>query len=169
MRISGIATISAIILAASPAAAVDSCMTGRWRVDMDDLANILAAQLEGQAQPASGTVTMLIDTTGGIAIRVNQLVVQVAIPDVPAMVVIVEGFSGGGIQTEGNAWRMTISDYSLNGSAEVLGQRLKIPFSSATGLFGGGIGTYGCSGDTLSFESVGESPRIPRRWFRIVD
>ena len=68
---------------------------------------------------------------------------------------------------EDGAWATTIGEYDLVGAANVMGQTMEIPFSSATGMFGGGLGIYGCNADAVAFESTGDTPRIPRRWTRV--
>ncbi|MEO1689891.1 MAG: hypothetical protein AAFU61_18530, partial [Pseudomonadota bacterium] len=58
-------------------------------------------------------------------------------------------------------------EYSLVGSATVLGQRMEIPVTSASGGgWGQSRGTYGCSGNTVSFDAT-ELGSIPRRWIRV--
>lgn len=161
-----ITVISTALCLASPAAAIDACMIGTWDANLEDLAHVLGAQLNGSAAIVSGRASMQILPDGDTTTLVDDVIFRVQMPDVPEMDVKVVGFSNGVMDTADGAWVLTVGTYDLVGSADVLGQTMTIPFTSATGMFGGGIGEYGCSSGSLSFESTGETPRIPRQWSR---
>ena len=154
------------LFVASPAFALDECLIGTWHVDTADFAHVLSTQMGGTASYASGGAIMNIGADGAVLITVNSLVLNVQMPDMPTMDVTVDGHSAGSITADDQAWALTGGDYALVGSANVMGQTLSIPFTSATGMFGGGLGEYGCSAGSLSFESTGDTPRMPRHWTR---
>lgn len=154
---------------ATPAVAqqVDPCTVGTWLADTNDLADILALQMNGSAQPVGGAVRMDIFPTGTFKISVLDLAILVEVPNVPAMTVSVNGYSSGTIDIISDAWIVQVPDYNLTGSADVLGQRMTIPFSSASGMFGGGLGWYSCSGNSLRLETDPAQPmRMVRDWRR---
>lgn len=165
MRI--LAVSLALALPGTAALAVDDCLVGTWVADLDDLAHVMGVQMNGTARTVSGEVSMQIAADGAITTLVDDLVVNVAVPNVPAMDVKVVGYSSGGMTAEDGAWATTIGEYELVGAANVMGQTMEIPFSSTTGMFGGGLGIYGCNADAVAFESTGDTPRIPRRWTRV--
>lgn len=157
----------AAILAASAAHAVDDCLLGTWQADLNDLADILGGQMQGNAKPVGGVVQMAITPDGQANINVNNMVLNVTVPGAPAMDVSVNGVSSGAFNGEGGRWSVVTASYNLVGSADVMGQRMDIPFQSSTGMFGGGAGSYSCGGTALEFLSDSAQPRIPRRWVRV--
>jgi hypothetical protein len=157
----------AAIMSASPAFAVDDCLIGTWQADLDDLAQIMGGQMNGSATPVGGNVAMTITPDGMVNMAINDLILNVVVPDVPAMDVSVRGTSGGPFVGEGGSWTVTTATYNLVGSANVLGQTMTIPFTSDTGMFGGGSGSYVCDGSSVTFTSDSPDPRIPRRWSRV--
>lgn len=156
-----------LALTGTPAMAIDSCLIGTWQADLDDLGHIMATQMNGEARVAGGAVTMEIKPDDSLTILVENLVFNVQVPDVPPMDVTVTGYSNAGFSAEDGTWTASNTDYDLVGSANVLGQTMTIPFTSDTGMFGGGLGTYGCTADSVSFESTGDTPRMPRKWVRV--
>ena len=150
----------------TPAAALDSCLIGTWNADLDDIARVMADQMNGGASIVSGRASMQIGPTGAATLLAEDIIFRVQVEGAPEMDVKVVGFSSGLFSADDGAWVFTAGDYDLVGSADVLGQTMTIPFTSATGMFGGGLGEYGCSAGSLSFESTGEVPRMPRRWTR---
>ena len=153
-------------LVASPALAIDDCLVGRWQVDTADMAHVLATQMSGEASYVGGGVTMQISAAGDISMLVRDLTINVQIPDTPAMDVAVNGASRGSIDAENGGWTLTVVDYDLVGSADVLGSTMTIPFNTTSGMFGGGSGNYTCDDGVLSFDSAGGTPRLPRQWSR---
>lgn len=157
-------------LAQPASAAVEACMVDTWIADMGDIADMMALQMQGVATPVNGEVSMQIADDGSFTLLVDEMTINVQVPDVPAMDVSVVGYSAGNFDAADNAFLATVDDYNLLGSANVLGQTMEIPFSSATGIGGGGIGWFECAGDTLRFEPAvgGEvgSNRMPRLWRR---
>lgn len=153
-------------IAATPAFAIDDCIVGRWQVDTNDMAQVLATQMSGEASYVSGGVTMQVSIDGDIALVVRDLTIKVKVPNTPAMDVAVNGSSRGTIIAENGGWTLTVVDYALTGSADVMGSTMTIPFNSASGMFGGGTGNYVCNGDLLTFDNAGSTPRLPRRWSR---
>lgn len=156
----------AAIISAGSAFAVDDCLVGTWQADLDDLAEIMGGQMNGSATPIGGDVSMTITADNMINMVINDLVLNVVVPDVPAMDVSVRGTSGGPFEGEGGNWSVTTASYDLVGSANVMGQTMTIPFTSDTGMFGSGSGSYVCDGDTVTFTSDTPDPRLPRRWSR---
>lgn len=164
MRIFPVLCVAAI--AANPAFAVDDCLLGVWEADLGALSEIMGRQMNGAATPVGGNVLMTI-TPGGMAnMVVNDLVLNVVVPDVPAMDVSVRGVSNGAFVGEGGSWSVVTATYALVGSANVMGQTMTIPFESSTGMFGGGAGSYTCDATSLTFTSDTPDERIPPRWSR---
>jgi hypothetical protein len=153
---------------ASPAnAAVDSCLVGTWWADISDLADMMALQMNGAASPAGGDVRMDVDASGSFRITVRDLQINVQIPDAPATTVTVTGFSAGSFDATANAWTAVVPSYNLVGSADILGQTMSIPFNSATGMFGGGLGWYDCTSTRLRFETdPARQMQMVRDWRR---
>ncbi|WP_108813574.1 hypothetical protein [Loktanella sp. Alg231-35] len=164
-----IALITSII-AAQAHADVEACMVDTWIADMGDIAAMMAAQMQGAATPVNGEVSMQIAADGSFTLLADDMIINVQMPDVPAMDVKVVGYSAGQMDASDNTFLAAVDDYSLVGSADVLGQTMEIPFSSDTGLGGGGIGWFECAGDTLRFEAtvggVASTNRMPRMWRR---
>lgn len=151
---------------ATPALAVDDCLLGIWEADLGALAEIMGRQMNGSATPVGGNVLMTITPAGTANMVINDLVINVVVPDVPAMDVSVTGISNGAFMGEAGRWSVVSGTYSLVGSADVMGQTMTIPFNSATGMFGGGAGSYTCDSSAISFSSDTPDARIPPRWSR---
>lgn len=150
---------------AQPAqAAVEGCLVDTWIADM------MALQMAATAVPVGGEVSMEIAADGSFTLLADDMIVNVVVPGTPAMDVKVVGYSAGQFDAADNVFLATVGDYNLVGSANVLGQVMEIPFSSATGLGGGGSGWFECAGDTLRFEvatgGAADANRMPRLWQR---
>lgn len=168
-----VATAIALSLAitAQPAwAAVEECMVDTWIADMRDIADMMALQMQGTATPVGGEVSMEIAADGSFTLLADDMIINVQVPSTPAMDVKVVGYSAGQFDASDNVFLATVGEYSLVGSANVMGQTLEIPFTSATGLGGGGTGWFECAGDTLRFEvatgGAADTNRMPRLWRR---
>ena len=153
-------------LTSTASLAIDNCLVGTWRADMAGIAEIMARQMNGSATPVGGQVFMQISADGQTNIIVENMTINVRVPDVPAMDVSVNGGSSGPMTAEGGSWSVVSANYNLVGSANVLGQRMDIPFSSDTGMFGSGSGTYVCGASEVTFTSSTADARIPPRWTR---
>jgi hypothetical protein len=123
--------------------------------------------MQGQATPVSGHVTMQVAPPGSIRIEVNNMTLRVKVPSAPEMDVSVNGYSAGSMRAEGNTWAANATDYRLVGAADVMGTRMEIPFSSTTGMFGSGDGTYSCAGSALTFTTSTTPAKIPPNWRRL--
>jgi hypothetical protein len=154
------------LFAATPALAVDDCLLGPWQADLGALSEIMGRQMNGTATPVGGSVIMTITPAGMANMVINDLVINVVVPNVPAMDVSVSGVSNGVFAGDAGSWSVVTATYTLVGSADVMGQTMTIPFDSATGMFGGGAGTYTCDSSTLVFTSDSTDERIPPRWTR---
>lgn len=163
MRIAAILTV----LAGSATAEVDPCVVGTWQADLSELAAIMATQMQGTATPVGGMVIMQITPTNTVRIDVDDMAIRVKVPNAPEMNVTVTGYSTGTMRAEGNAWTATSTDYNLVGAADIMGTRMEIPFSAATGMFGSGDGTYTCAGTNLTFQTSSAAPKIPPTWTRL--
>ncbi len=164
MRISPVFCVAAII--ATPALAVDDCLLGVWEADLAALSQIMGRQMNGTATPVGGTVLMTITPDGMANMVINDLVLNVVVPDVPPMDVSVSGVSSGVFVGEAGSWSVVTATYTLVGSADVMGQTMTIPFDSSTGMFGGGSGGYVCDERAVTFTSDSPNERIPPRWSR---
>lgn len=162
-----LAFLGSISLANSAQAAVDSCLVGTWWADISDLADLMTLQMGNRASALGGDARMDIAADGAMRITAREMQVSVAMPDIPEVVVTVDGYSAGSIDATDGVWITTVPEYNLTGTADVLGQPMSIPFTSATGMFGGGLGSYRCNATQLIFESDPTGPaRIPRTWQR---
>ncbi|MEL6682243.1 MAG: hypothetical protein AAFQ09_06315 [Pseudomonadota bacterium] len=153
-------------LSAAPALAFDDCLVGSWVADTNSLADTMGAQMQGTATATAGDVTMTVTPDGLASISVNNLTLNVVVPDVPPMDVSVNGASTGRMTAEAGRWSAVPESYDLVGSANVLGQVMTIPFSSETGILGGGSGGYTCSATEATFDSDSADARMPPRWTR---
>lgn len=154
-------------LASTATADVDACVVGTWQADLGDIATMMATQMQGAATHVSGRVTMQITAAGTLRTNVEDMTLQVKVPNAPQMDVAVQGYSAGAMQAAGNAWAATATDYNLVGSADVMGTRMQIPFTSATGMFGSGAGSYTCAGGSLTFSTSTSPAKIPPNWTRL--
>ena len=166
-----IAIAFVIATIAQPAsAAVEDCMVDTWIADMGDIADMMALQMQGAATPVGGEVSMQIAADGSFTLLADDMIINVMVPNAPAMDVKVVGYSAGQFDASDSVFLASVGDYNLLGSADVMGQTLEIPFTSATGLGGGGAGWFECNGDTLRFEVATGGPvdanRMPRLWRR---
>lgn len=161
-------TATFLALFAAPAMAdVDPCVVGTWQADLDELAAIMATQMQGAATPVAGMVVMQVTPAGTVRIDVTNMTLSVKVPNAPEMDVTVTGYSAGTMMAEGGSWAATSTDYNLVGAADIMGSRMEIPFNSATGMFGSGEGTYTCAGTQLTFASNSATPKIPPNWQRL--
>lgn len=157
-----------LVLTATSAHAIDDCMVGVWEADGNDIAHVMASQMGGNAQYLAGTVSLEITEFGTMTLLANDLVIAVQMPDTPAIEVTVAGYSQGAMNADdGTNYVANAPEYSLMGSANVMGMRMDIPVTSADGgVWGQSTGTYGCSGNGMSFEATALGS-IPRSWTRV--
>ncbi|MEL6684689.1 MAG: hypothetical protein AAFN63_08575 [Pseudomonadota bacterium] len=159
-----------VITAQTAHAAVEACMVDTWVADMEDIADMMALQMEGNVTPVAGEISMQIASDGSFTLLADEMILNVQVPDVQAMDIKVVGYSAGQFDAADTVFVATVDDYNLVGSADVFGQTIEIPFSSETGMGGGGTGWFECAGDTLRFETgVGggvDANRMPRLWRR---
>jgi len=150
-------------------ALADPCVIGNWQADIGDVADMMAVQMNGSAEALGGTVTMAIGPEMSVYIATDGMEIAVTPPNVPTVAVTVTGYSRGTLTFDGSGFNALINDYTLVGSADVLGQRMEIPFDSASGMFGTTFGTYACDGNALRFEPDPSLPgaSLARVWRRI--
>lgn len=154
---------TAAITASSAKAAIDTCVVGTWWADISDIADMLSLQMNGPATPVSGDARMDVTADGSFRITVRDMTIKVTIPNSPPVDVSVVGYSAGSFDATDGVWLAGVADYSLTGSADVFGETMTLPFTSATGMFGGGLGGYTCSADLLRLDG---DPTIPMRFVR---
>ena len=154
-------------LTATPGFALEECLLGAWQVDADALAQVLAGQLNASAAYVDGDAFMEIGEDGAVRMLVSNIVMKVQMAGAPEMDVTINGNSRGNITAEGGLWTIVGGEYTLVGSAFVMGQSMSIPFSSETGMFGGGSGSYICGDDRLTFASDNTTAQMPSQWVRL--
>jgi len=156
-----------LAMTATPVLAIDSCMVGVWEADGTDMAAVMAQQMNGSATHTGGRATLEITETGTMTLLSEDMTFNVQVPNAPAIVVTVTGYAQGAMNADdGSTYVANAPEYSLVGSADVLGQRMEIPVTSATGGWGTSQGTYGCRADSMSFDAT-QIGSIPRAWRRI--
>jgi hypothetical protein len=157
-----------LVFGATSAHAIDACMVGVWEADGSDIAQVMAVQMGGNAEYLGGTVSLEITDTGTMTLLANDLVLGVTVPDTPAIEVTVAGYSQGAMNADdGTNYVANAPEYSLMGSANVMGMRMDIPVTSADGgVWGQSTGTYGCTSNSMSFEATALGS-IPRSWRRV--
>ncbi|WP_341368385.1 hypothetical protein [Yoonia sp. BS5-3] len=154
-------------LCATSAHAIDPCMVGVWEADGHDIAHVMAEQMGGTATYLSGTTSLEIDQFGNMTLLVDDLVIETKMPDIPAIQVTISGYSEGAMNADdGRSYVANAPHYDLVGSADVLGTRMEIPVTSASGPWGQSTGIYGCTEDGLAFEAD-KLGTIPRSWTRV--
>lgn len=165
--------LSCLLLAASPAMAVDDCLLGVWRADGESIAANMATMMTSQmgapvtARFAGGDISLDIDAAGLAVMRVDNLQIAIAPPGSPDITVAVTGYSEAVMTAEdGATYSTNVVDYSLSGAADFMGQRMEIPFESGSGMGGASSGGYACAGDTLTFTPDVEGT-MPSEWARI--
>ena len=161
-------TLTALCLAAaSPALALDTCLVGKWALDASALAGAMAGQIGGTVRHVEGGATMTITPDGTLAMRIEDLTIGMTMQGMPEMAVSISGHSNGQIETSGAGdFTAAATDYSLVGTADVMGQRMEVPVSTATGGWGSASGGYTCAGDTLTFTPSAEGS-MPPSWQRL--
>ena len=160
---------TAICLAflASSAHAIDTCMVGLWEADGEDIAHVLGEQMGGDTAYLGGTTSLEIDEFGNMTLLVDSLMIEAKMPDVPVIQIEISGYSEGAMNADdGRTYVANAPQYELVGAADVMGMRMEIPVTSASGPWGQSTGTYGCSDAGMAFEAdvLGS---IPRSWTRV--
>lgn len=156
-----------VTLGSTPALAVDSCMVGTWEADGADMAAVMATQMGGGATHIAGRASLEITDTGVMTLLAEDMTFAVQMANMPAIDVTVTGYAQGAMNAEdGRTYVANAPEYSLVGSANVLGERMEIPVTSASGSWGTSQGTYSCDATSMSFEAdqLGSIPRIWRRF-----
>lgn len=160
-------TALGVTLAATSAHAIDPCMVGIWEADGADIAALMATQMGGNATYLSGAASLEITETGNMTLLVNDLVIEVQMPDVPPIAVTVSGYSQGAMNADdGTTYVANAPEYDLMGSADVMGTRMDVPVTSDTGAWGQSTGTYACTDGGLAFEAD-QPGSIPPSWTRV--
>lgn len=157
-----------LAIGATSAQAIDACMVGVWEADGNDIAHVMAEQMGGSAAYLSGTVSLEITEFGNMTLLADNLVIEVKVPDTPAIEVSVVGYSQGAMNADdGINYVANAPEYALTGSANVMGMSMDVPITSADGAgWGQSTGTYGCTADGLAFEATALGS-IPRSWRRV--
>lgn len=159
---------TAFLAFSSPAyAELDTCLEGLWQVDLEDFAHVYGEQMQANSVSATGDVRMRIYPNGIASISIVDLKLDIAIEDMPPMNITINGGTDYDFTDMGdNTLAIHTNTFDLIAVADILGTPMTIPISSDEGLFGSGFAEYGCSAETLSFET-GEPMKIPRHWFRM--
>lgn len=150
------------ICAATQAWAVDPCLVGVWDVDAGDMAVVMEVQLGNAVRHVSGRASVQIDEAGVVNFLAENLVFSIAMPDIPPMDIQLVGYGIADLTvSDGTNFQAVSVDYNLVGSADVFGERLEVPFTTANAGWGNTGGVYGCSADSASFEptAFGTFPR----------
>jgi hypothetical protein len=157
-----------LLLVSTPALAIDRCMVGVWKADASDMAQVMATQMGGSAQHLSGSAVLEITETGVMTLLSDDLKFSISMPDMPAMELTISGFAEGAMNADdGRNYVANAPVYDLLGTADVLGQTMSIPVTSAAGTgWGVSQGTYGCRGLSMSFEAT-VLGSIPRRFEKL--
>jgi len=151
---------------ASPAFAVDPCLVGNWEADGRDMAQVMAGQMGGSVSHTGGRASLQIATSGTMTMRAEGMTFSVQVPNVPPIDVTVTGHARGTLRADdGAGYVATAPDYALVGSAVVLGERMEIPVSSASGSWGTSQGSYNCTDAGLTF-APSQPGSIPPSWRR---
>lgn len=155
------------VCASTAAADVESCVAGSWWADISDIADMMALQMGGAARATGGDIRMDVQASGSFRITVRDLSINVRMPDAPAVDVTISGYSAGTLDAAENVWNAFVGDYNMVGVADVLGRPLTIPYTSASGMFGGGLGWFDCNSTLLRFETDPSRPvQMVRSWRR---
>jgi hypothetical protein len=119
-------------------------------------------------QHLSGRVSLEITDDGRLTLLAEDFTILSAMPDMPGTAITIAGYSQGAMNADdGVNYVANAPEYSLIGSANVLGQRMEISAAELSGgAWGQSTGTYGCTGDSVSFEATALGS-IPRRWARV--
>jgi hypothetical protein len=159
-----------LMACASPALAIDSCLVGVWEADGADLAHVMGSQMPSgsSVQHLSGRVSLEITNDGTMTLLAEDFTILSTMAEMPGTAITIAGYSQGAMNADdGTNYVANAPEYSLIGSADVLGQRLEMSAAELSGgAWGQSTGTYGCSGNSVSFEA-NRLGSIPRRWRRI--
>lgn len=156
-------------LLGAPAFAIDTCLIGVWEADGADMAHVLGVQMNGTATHISGQTLLEINEFGNMQLLADDMKYEIVVPNIPPMEVTVNGYSQGSMDTDtdgpGN-YIANATEFDLLATALVLGERMEIPVTSASGAgWGTSRGIYGCTDASVSFEAD-DLGSIPRRLFR---
>ena len=147
-----------LVACGSPALAIDSCLVGVWEADNADLAHVMGSQMPpgSSVEYVGGRVSLEITDTGVMTLLAEDYAVASTMPGAPQTVITVTGYSQGAMNADdGSNYVANAPEYSLVGSADVLGQRMQIPVSDlAGGVWGQSRGIYGCTPDSVAFEAT---------------
>jgi len=163
-------SVAALALLTAPAFATDTCTFGNYEADPDDMAHIMGLTMGATVVHAGGSVFMQITGTDEYWIHADNISFFVQAPGQPAIEVTVSGDAEGtvdftpGSAGSGGTFSLVNTSYTLTASADILGSIMTFPIPP--GFMGSASGLYGCSDDSLRFESYGTSD-IPRDWRRI--
>ncbi len=149
-------------VAAPPAYAIDGCLVGVWEADAVDMAAVMQDQMGSAVSYKSGRVSVEITEFGVMTMLAENLIFSVAVPNIPPVDVELVGYSQGAMNADdGSNFLAVAAEYSLVGSADVLGQRMEIPVTTADAGWGNARGTYTCTGNsvTLRPSQPGSYPR----------
>lgn len=142
----------------APATGRDGCLTGTWKVDVNDLAQQTAAKL-GSGATGSGSGTITLDFGDQMTIKYNNVITINSPLSAGLTMVMKNTFTGDATSTD---WRAT--DGKLAGTmpantvkstivATVGGRAappMTTPFSGALDMSAGALG-YTCSGNAATF------------------
>lgn len=159
---------TALIACANPALAIDRCLVGVWQADTADLAHVMGTQMGGSASHISGSVSLEVTEHSVMTLLVDDFAVMTSLHGAPSTAITINGYSQGSMLAEdGRNYVAVAPEYSLIGSADILGQPFEISAAELSGgAWGQSSGTYGCRSDSVSFEA-NRLGSIPRKWVRV--
>lgn len=162
------ATALTLTFSASSALAIDPCLVGVWQIDGQSLADAMGAQMGGSATHDGGSASMQITDAGDMGMNIDDLVITAQMPGAPPMAITISGASQGKLSADdGNSYVADVTDYALVGSADMMGTRMDVPITSASGGgWGQSSGGYTCSDDALTFMPT-EAGTMPPSWSRV--
>jgi len=150
-----------VTLAATPAAALDTCLIGSWTADGADMASVIGQQMNATATHIGGQSTVMVDAAGTISLLSSDMTYKIQAPEMPEMEVTINGTSTGTLTTEGTgAFTANLSIASMTAVANFLGQTMEVPFEAVVGMTGG---SYSCEGAKATFEPLDQGS-FPRIW-----
>lgn len=168
-------TLAFLAITATPALALDPCLTGTWEPDYQILAEQFVEARGAVDTTITGNVYMTFADTGVGTYLAEKLTFDVLIEGMPRTEVTLNGTGEFYASTTDGAFAFTMGPFMYNARATVhMGGEpmvMDIPFTEEMAPLGGALGAYECSDDLLEFTPTttdgASNVRIAKRWHRL--
>lgn len=167
--------LACVTMFGSPALAIDPCIIGNWEPDYLTYGEQYMDAMGAQRVAITGDMVMSISDVDIGTYLVENLNLDIVMPDTPPMSILLNGNGEFSMTTTDETFLVVMGPFAYTAKATIntgVGDPmvLDVPVTDEMAPFGGAAGAYTCSADTLEFEPLRGDDGIVRnmitKWYR---